>query len=227
MDSAVDIPTWTEERFRRVAADALHGTPQDKPSNLASPGISMRSDFDLNPDHDAVREIAKSPRSAAVLIPIVAHRELTVLLTQRTDHLPSHAGQIAFPGGKVEPNDTDALETALRESEEEIGLARGHIEPLGFLDGYLTGTGFHVVPVVALVTPGFSLALDPSEVADAFEVPFAFFMDTANHERHSREWRGTLRSYYAMPYGERFIWGATAGMIRNLHDRFRERLGGP
>lgn len=226
MNTAAPLSIWTEDRFRQVAADALHGVPQDKPRNLSDPGITMRSDFDLNPDHEAVREIAESPRAAAVLVPVVAHSELTVMLTQRTDHLPSHAGQIAFPGGKVEPHDPDALATALRESEEEIGLASRHIEPLGYLDGYLTGTGFHVVPVVALVSPGFSLSLDPSEVADVFEVPFSFFMDTDNHEKHTREWRGTQRSYYAMPYGERFIWGATAGMLRNLHDRFHERLSG-
>jgi 8-oxo-dGTP pyrophosphatase MutT (NUDIX family) len=180
----------------------------------------MRSDFDLNPELDVVREIAKAPRPAAVLFPIVQRSELTVLLTQRTEHLPSHAGQIAFPGGKLEQHDSGPLAAALRETEEEIGIAANHIEPLGYLDGYLTGTGFHVVPVVAMVEPGFELQLDPSEVADVFEVPLAFLMDTANHQTHTREWRGQRRAYYAMPYGERYIWGATAGMIRNLHERF-------
>ena len=179
----------------------------------------MRSDFDLNPELEPIREIAQEPRPAAVLVPIVRRDELTVLLTQRTEDLPSHAGQIAFPGGKVETFDNGPLAAALRESHEEIGLAHSFVEPLGYLDGYLTGTGFHVVPVVALVAPEFSLRLDPSEVADAFEVPLSFLMDEANHQTHSREWRGITRSYYAMPYGKRYIWGATAGMLRNLYDR--------
>ena len=211
--------SWSERRFRNLAARALHLEPQAQPANLMSDRSKFRSDFDLNPELDAVKEIAKSPRPAAVLVPIVAHSELTVLLTQRTEHLPSHAGQVAFPGGKLEPNDSGSLAAALRETMEEIGLASSNIEPLGYLDGYLTGTGFHVVPVVALVQPDFSLTLDESEVADAFEVPLSFLMDSANHETHTREWRGTRRSYYAMPYGDRFIWGATAGMIRNLHER--------
>lgn len=211
---------WTEARFRELAARALHIEPQHRPSNLASSDRSqLRSDFDLNPELDAVKEIAKSPRPAAVLVPIVARAQLTVLLTQRTEHLPSHAGQVAFPGGKLEPNDAGPLAAALRETSEEIGLSGSVIEPLGYLDGYLTGTGFHVVPVVALVKPDFNLTLEEGEVADAFEVPLSFLMDSANHETHTREWRGTQRSYYAMPYGDRFIWGATAGMIRNLHER--------
>ena len=183
----------------------------------------MRSDFDLNPELEPVREISRAPRDAAVLVPIVLRDELTVLLTQRTEDLPSHAGQIAFPGGKVESHDDGPLAAALRETHEEIGLGHSFVEPLGYLDGYLTGTGFHVVPVVAFVTPDFSLTLDPSEVADAFEVPLGFLMDSANHQRHSREWRGITRTYYAMPYGQRYIWGATAGMLRNLYDR----IGGP
>ena len=219
MSRLANNQVWTAERFRQLAARALHPEPQSEPANLAINGGSLRSDFDLNPDHEAVRSIARSPRPAAVLVPVVAHDELTVLLTQRTEHLPSHAGQVAFPGGKVEAHDTDPLATALREAEEEIGLQASHVEPLGYLDGYLTGTGFHVVPVVALITPGFALALDPSEVADAFEVPLAFLMDPTNHAKDTREWRGRMRSYYAMPYGERYIWGATAGMLRNLHER--------
>lgn len=223
MTTATQATPWTEERFRELARRALHPTPQERPINLAGNGTGTRSDFDLNPDHEAVRDIARAPRAAAVLVPIVAREELSVLLTQRTEHLPSHAGQIAFPGGKVEATDENPLATALREANEEIGLPHSLVDPIGYLDGYLTGTGFHVVPVVAIVTPDYSLELDPSEVADAFEVPLDFLMDAANHETHTREWRGTTRSYYAMPFGERFIWGATAGMIKNLH----ERLGGP
>ena len=152
---------------------------------------------------------------AAVLFPIVLRDNgQTVLLTQRTAHLRDHAGQISFPGGRVEAEDESPIHTALRETEEEIGLAREHVEVLGFLPEYRTGTGFRVTPVVALVTPPFELALDPFEVAEAFEVPLAFLLDPANHKRHSLHYRGALRHFFAMPYGDYFIWGATAGMIR-------------
>ena len=157
---------------------------------------------------------------AAVLFPIVLRdNEHTVLLTQRTAHLKDHAGQISFPGGRVEAEDLSPIHTALRETEEEIGLARDRIEVLGFLPEYLTGTGFRVTPVVALVNPPFELALDPFEVAEAFEVPLDFLLDPANHKRHSLHYRGALRHFFAMPYGDYFIWGATAGMIRSLTER--------
>ena len=157
---------------------------------------------------------------AAVLFPIVLRdNEHTVLLTQRTAHLKDHAGQISFPGGRVEAEDLSPIHTALRETEEEIGLARDRIEVLGFLPEYLTGTGFRVTPVVALVNPPFELALDPFEVAEAFEVPLEFLLDPANHKRHSLHYRGALRHFFAMPYGDYFIWGATAGMIRSLTER--------
>ena len=157
---------------------------------------------------------------AAVLFPIVLRDHgQTVLLTQRTAHLRDHAGQISFPGGRVEAEDASPLHTALRETEEEIGLAREHLEVLGYLPEYRTGTGFRVTPVVALVTPPFELALDSFEVAEAFEVPLAFLLDPANHQRHSLHYRGALRNFFAMPYGDYFIWGATAGMIRSLSER--------
>ena len=157
---------------------------------------------------------------AAVLFPIVLRDNgQTVLLTQRTAHLKDHAGQISFPGGRVEEEDQSPVHTALRETEEEIDLARKHVEVLGFLPEYRTGTGFRVTPVVALVTPPFELALDPFEVAEAFEVPLAFLLDPANHKRHSLHYRGALRHFFAMPYGDYFIWGATAGMIRSLTER--------
>ena len=157
---------------------------------------------------------------AAVLFPIVLRDSgATVLLTQRTAHLRDHAGQISFPGGRVEDEDLSPSHTALRETEEEIGLAREHIEILGFLPEYRTGTGFRVTPVVALVTPPFDLKPDPFEVAEVFEVPLAFLLDPDNHKPHSMHYRGALRHFYAMPYGDYFIWGATAGMIRSLTHR--------
>jgi 8-oxo-dGTP pyrophosphatase MutT (NUDIX family) len=157
---------------------------------------------------------------AAVLVPIVLRSAgQTMLLTQRTAHLRDHAGQISFPGGRVEAEDSSPVHTALRETEEEIGLSRQHVDVLGFLPEYRTGTGFRVTPVVAVVRPPFELALDPFEVAEAFEVPLGFLLDPANHQRHSLHYRGALRSYFAMPYGDYFIWGATAGMIRSLAER--------
>lgn len=158
-------------------------------------------------------------RRAAVLVAIVAHERPTVLLTQRTEHLPSHAGQVAFPGGKLEPSDKDAIDAALREAREEIGLEPHFIEPIGYLDALRTHTGFHIDPVVAIVQPGFELSLDASEVAAAFEVPLAFLMDTANHRIGSRQRNGRERRFYEMPYGERYIWGATASMIKNMQLR--------
>lgn len=157
---------------------------------------------------------------AAVLFPIVLHENApTVLLTQRTAHLRDHPGQISFPGGRVEAGDSDAIATALRETEEEIGLPRARVEVVGFLPEYRTSTGFSVTPVVGFVMPPFSVSPDAFEVESVFEVPLAFLLDAANHRRHSMEYLGRLRSFYAMPYGDRFIWGATAGMIRSLYDR--------
>ncbi|MCB4361274.1 CoA pyrophosphatase [Quatrionicoccus australiensis] len=158
--------------------------------------------------------------AAAVLFPIVL-REAgpTVLLTQRTAHLRDHGGQISFPGGRVENEDLSPVDTALRETEEEIGLARQHIEILGFLPEYRTGTGFRVTPVVGVVQPPFELSVDPFEVAEAFEVPLDFLLNPLNHKEHSLHYRGAMRHFFAMPYGDYFIWGATAGMIRSLTAR--------
>jgi 8-oxo-dGTP pyrophosphatase MutT (NUDIX family) len=158
-------------------------------------------------------------RPAAVLIPVVDHPQPTVLLTQRSAHLNDHAGQIAFPGGKIDPTDASPLDAALREAEEEIGLSREFIDPIGYLDLYGTGFGFRILPTVARVRPGFNLRINHSEVDDAFEVPLAFLMDPQNHQVHSKEFRGMERSYYAMPFEERYIWGATAGILRVLYER--------
>ncbi|WP_371869699.1 CoA pyrophosphatase [Duganella flavida] len=159
----------------------------------------------------------RAPTPASVLVPLVLRPSgLTVLLTQRTAHLTDHAGQVSFPGGRAEDYDADAIDTALRETEEEIGLARSHVDVLGMLPNYLTGTGYCVTPVVALVQPPFEVAADPDEVAAIFEVPLAFLMDGANHQRLSVDLPGGRRSFYAMPYEGYYIWGATAGMLRNL-----------
>jgi 8-oxo-dGTP pyrophosphatase MutT (NUDIX family) len=157
-------------------------------------------------------------RSAAVLIPVVARPEATLLLTERAAGLAVHAGQIAFPGGRLEPGET-ALAAAMREAQEEIGLAPELVSPLGALDPYLTGTGFRVTPIVALVDPAFHLVPNPIEVAGVFEAPLGFLMDPANHQIHSRELRGHTRRFYAMPWEGHYIWGATAGMIRILYER--------
>jgi 8-oxo-dGTP pyrophosphatase MutT (NUDIX family) len=158
-------------------------------------------------------------RPAAVLIAVVDHPQPTVLLTQRAAHLHDHAGQISFPGGKIDPTDASPLDAALREAWEEIGLAREFIDPIGYLDLYGTGFGFRILPTVARIRPGFTLRISEDEVDDAFEVPLAFLMNAANHQVHSKEFRGIMRSYYAMPFADRYIWGATAGMLRVLYER--------
>ena len=191
----------------------------DVPAALTDPSITpQRGDHDIDPVMNAMAEI-RPIRPAAVLIPIVARDEPMVLLTQRTAHLTSHAGQISFPGGKIDPGDESPLAAALREAEEEIGLAREAVEPLGYLDLYMTTLGYRIVPTLARVRPDFSLHLNRGEVADAFEVPLSFLMEAANHQRHTREWKGITRTFYAIPFGERYIWGVTAGILRNLYER--------
>jgi 8-oxo-dGTP pyrophosphatase MutT (NUDIX family) len=159
---------------------------------------------------------------AAVLVPLVSRPDgLTVLLTQRTAHLSNHAGQVSFPGGRIEEHDCDPVAAALRETEEEIGLPASSVELLGWLDDYVTGTGFRIHPVVGLVEPPLTLSPDPFEVAEVFEVPLDFVLDPANHQRHVRMFEGRKRPYYAIPYEGRFIWGATAGMLINLFEVLR------
>jgi 8-oxo-dGTP pyrophosphatase MutT (NUDIX family) len=178
---------------------------------------AKRGDLDLDPDLWE-RAGVRATRPAAVLVPVVDRAEPQVLLTVRTE-LPSHPGQIAFPGGKIDPQDRSPAQAALREAAEEIGLARTLIEPLGYLDLYLTFSGYRILPTVARVAPDYRLSLCEAEVADAFEVPLAFLMDAQNHSLRSREWKGVTRRYYAMPFGERYIWGVTAGILRNLYER--------
>jgi 8-oxo-dGTP pyrophosphatase MutT (NUDIX family) len=189
------------------------------PPGLVDPNVIPRSG-DYGTDRMLEIVAREQPvRPAAVLIPVVDHPQPTVLLTQRSAHLADHAGQIAFPGGKIEATDASPLDTALREAEEEIGLDRGFVDPIGYLDLYATGFGFRILPTVARVKPGFKLSINRGEVDDAFEVPLSFLMNPANHQLHSKEFRGMERSYYAMPYAERYIWGATAGILRVLYER--------
>ncbi|MBV5296964.1 MAG: CoA pyrophosphatase [Rhodoferax sp.] len=163
----------------------------------------------------------RPPMQAAVLIPIVMRRAPMVLLTQRTQHLSTHSGQIAFPGGKVDATDAGVQAAALREAFEEVGLRGSFVEVLGQLPVYTTGSSFLVTPVVALVSPGFGLNPNAQEVSDVFEVPLSFLMNPANHRHHQVEWQGVQRHWLSMPYQdgpvERFVWGATAGMLRNFY----------
>jgi 8-oxo-dGTP pyrophosphatase MutT (NUDIX family) len=188
------------------------------------PGLTDASIIPLSGDqgNDRMLEIVarEQPiRPAAVLIAVVDRPEPTVLLTQRSAHLNDHAGQISFPGGKIDPTDASPLDAALREADEEVGLEREFIDPVGYLDLYGTAFGFRILPTVARVRPGFTLRVSAAEVDDVFEVPLAFLMNPANHQIHSKEFRGIERLYYAMPYEERYIWGATAGILRVLYER--------
>ncbi|MGK2897415.1 MAG: CoA pyrophosphatase [Burkholderiaceae bacterium] len=172
------------------------------------------------------RFVDRAPAHASVLIGLVPRAEITVLLTQRTEHLSDHPGQISFPGGRVDPGDADAAATALREAHEEIGLEASFVDVLGAMPTYTTGSGFIVTPVVGLVRPGFTVRPEPGEVAEVFEVPLSFLMDPANHRRHSAELNGAPREFLSMPWDgldeagqprRYFIWGATAAMLRNLY----------
>jgi len=186
-------------------------------NNPAAKGL--RSDYDLNGSLKDSELEGVELRQAAVLVPIVDRAEgATIILTRRTDHLPKHPGQISFPGGSVDPNDENTVAAAFRETEEEIGLERSYITAKGFLDGYRTGTGFEIMPVVGLVKPGFTLTLQEEEVAEAFEVPLSFFLNRVNHMMKTGIWKGIERTYYAMDYNGYNIWGATAAMLVNLCD---------
>jgi len=201
--------------LRRLARARLAAEPA---ADALSSLLARRGDHALDGLTIDPQTVAAA-RPAAVLAPIIPRPEgLTVLLTLRAAHLRSHSGQVAFPGGKIDAGEAPG-ETALREAREEIGLAPSLVEPLGWLDPYLTGTGYRVAALVALIDPAFAPAPNPDEVADVFETPFAFLMDAANHRLEERQWRGRTRKFYAMPYRERYIWGVTAGILRNLYER--------
>lgn len=207
------------------AADIRMRAQNELPKDFSAVGEmarpeSERSDYDVDEKNKPADFLTSEFRQAAVLVPIIERSaSTTVLLTQRSHELPTHAGQISFPGGKIEVYDQTPLDTAYRETEEEIGLDRQHVEFVGVLDKYRTGTGFLITPILGIVKPDFDLSLDHNEVAEVFEVPLSFLMTADNHELHQREIMGRHRTFYAMPYEDKYIWGATAGILRNLFER--------
>ena len=211
-----------EELLARLARLPVPGT-RAAPAGRTE-AARLRGDHDLNPAFDPeIYDPGRPLRSAAVLVPIIDRAEgLTVLLTRRSPHLPDHGGQISFPGGGVDPCDADAEACALREAEEEVALARRHVTLLGRLDTYIVRTGFKIVPVVGLVRPPLVLHAEAGEVDEIFEVPLSFFLQPDSRVVHSRAFRGAERFFYAYPYGDYYIWGATAGILSNLCEVLRE-----
>jgi 8-oxo-dGTP pyrophosphatase MutT (NUDIX family) len=209
----VSIAAGNRHELRRLIEERLKDSrPPTDPLLAAPAGFSTEVDA-------AVRQyFPASPAAAAVLVPLVDHEDgLTVLLTQRATHLKNHAGQISFPGGRIEASDQGPLAAALRETEEEIGLSRQHVTFAGYLEPQLVLSGFWVTPVVGFVQPGFALTLDRSEVDVTFEVPLLHILDSANHQARERMLGTTKVRVYDIPYGEHHIWGATAGMLMSLY----------
>ena len=209
-------------------ADRQHGRRgfggTDDPEEAAAFRLALRRDPGISPGLNSGSTLPSTAlRPAAVLVPLVDHAGgMSVLLTQRTAHLSAHAGQISFPGGRIEEDDPDAVAAALRETEEEVGLMRDRVSVIGRLDTYVTGTGFEITPIVGIVAPPFALAIDPFEVAEAFEVPLAFILDRRNHQRIERAVGALSRSFFVLPFEGRNIWGATAGILVNLAEVLAE-----
>jgi len=221
MTKMAEVATAEAARFEfGTAVDfAAHARPRLAGLDRVSSQILARGDFDLNPDlpRDVTRLLPMVP--AAVLVAIVARAPLTVLLTVRAAALKTHAGQVAFPGGRIEADDESPIAAAIREAGEEVGLLPGMVDPLGLLDPYITVTGFAITPVVALVDPGFVPRSQTSEVAEIFEVPLAHVMDPTNHKLISGLWEGKPRLTYSIAWQPHSIWGATAGMLKNLSEK--------
>ncbi len=207
-----DVMTFSAADFRRrVLSDGKGVAEREETEN---------GDHVLNPGVRLAGE-GISLKDAAVLVPVVDYGdEARVIFTQRTSTLRKHSGQISFPGGGIDKEDRTPEDAALRETEEEIGLSRSYVETVGRLPDYISGTGFRIKPVLSVVKPGFDLALNPTEVDDVFEVPLSFLMNPANHTQGSRMFQGRERFFYEMPYGERYIWGITAGIMRSIYERF-------
>src|SRR6516164_3862707 len=211
-----DRPLTASEFFSR----AQERLTFDVPVGFADPNVIPRNDQqDADPAVVAAIAAVRPIRLAAVLVPVIERDEPSVLLTQRTAHLADHAGQVSFPGGKIDPGDESPTAAALREAEEEIALPRRFVQPIGYLDVHMTPFGHRILPVLARVQPGFALRFNKGEVDDAFEVPLPFLMTPQNYKRESRNWNGLTLNLYAIPFDGRKIWGATAAIIRNLYER--------
>jgi 8-oxo-dGTP pyrophosphatase MutT (NUDIX family) len=218
-DAAAETPAAIGHRIVSGGIELLRSRLLHEPPLL--PLTPTRGDYDLNPQNRPKTRLDLKP--AAVLLPLIFRDEPMVLLTQRTDTLARHPGQVAFPGGRSEPGDISLVETALRETQEEVGIEPAFVTVAGFLDAYETGTGYAILPVVGVLSDGFALAPQASEVARIFEVPLAFLLDPANRRREQREFQGSMRSFYSYTYGGHYIWGATAAMLMN----FGERISAP
>ncbi len=215
MSEALESPAAIGHRIVSGGIDLLRSRLLLEPPLL--PLVPQRGDYDLNPQNRPKTKPDLTP--AAVLLPLVLRDEPMVLLTQRTDTLSRHAGQVAFPGGRAEPNDISLVETALRETQEETGIEPAFVTVAGFLDAYETGTGYAILPVVGCHADGFALKAQEAEVAAIFEVPLSFLLDPVNRVKQTREFQGTQRSFYSFTWQDRYIWGATAAMLINFADR--------
>lgn len=210
--------TGSDMDYKSRIRQAIYADLPDDHTLYKAPGQIGDGRFDHGQEVNGERTL----KLAAVLVPVVDYAsEPKILLTRRADHLSQHSGQVAFPGGKVEEKDGGPVAAALREAHEEIGLAAEYVDIAGFLNTYETGSGFRILPVVGFVKPGFQLEIDPNEVAETFEVPLELMINEASYNRHDVEWQGRPVFYYAVEYEGYNIWGATAGMLRDLSRRMR------